>query len=102
MVLGRSNVLASFCNQFVEAIKTFRTYRFEPFIEDYMDMWLHTDEVVTVVNDEDETQKRQAMIRGISPETGMLLAEFDNGEKVELFPDTHSLNLMDKLLYKKK
>lgn len=102
VVLGRSNVLASFCNQFVEAIKTFRMYGFEPFIEDYMDMWLHTDEVVTVVNDEDETQKRQAMIRGISPETGMLLAEFDNGEKVELFPDTHSLNLMDKLLYKKK
>ena len=60
VVLGRSNVLASFCNQFVEAIKTFRMYGFEPFLEDYMDMWLHTDEVVTVVNDEDEPQKRQA------------------------------------------
>ena len=45
---------------------------------------------------------RMVIVAGISPETGMLLAEFDNGEKVELFPDTHSLNLMDKLLYKKK
>ena len=102
VILGRSNVLASFCNQFVEAIRTFRMYGFEPFMKDYMDMWLHTDEVVTVVNDEDESLKRKAMIRGISPRSGMLIAEFDNGEKVELFPDTHSFNLMDKLLYKKK
>lgn len=102
VILGRSNVLASFCNQFVEAIKTFRMYGFEPFMKDYMDMWLHTDEVVTVVNDEDESLKRKAIIRGISPRSGMLIAEFDNGEKVELFPDTHSFKLMDKLLYKKK
>lgn len=102
VVLGRSTVLASFCNQWVEAIRIFRMYGFEPFMKDYLDTWLHSEEEVTVVSDEDPNVKRKAIIRGISAHSGMLLAEAENGEVLELFPDSHSLNLMDKLIYKKK
>ena len=42
------------------------------------------------------------MITGISPLSGMLLAKKEDGSVLELFPDTHSMNLMDKLIYKKK
>lgn len=102
VVLGRSTVLASFCNQFTEAIRTFRTYGFEPFMKDYMDTWMHTGETVTVVSDDDESVKMKAHIEGINCMSGMLQAKTDDGEMIELFPDTHSFNLMDRLLYKKK
>ena len=100
--LGRSTVLASFCNQFTEAIHTFRVYGFEPFMKDYLDNWMHSDEEVTVVCDGDESIKKKAIIRGINSTSGMLEAETMEGELLELYPDTHSLNLMDKLIYRKK
>lgn len=100
--LGRSTVLASFCNQFVEAIRTFRMYGFEPFMNDYLDTWLHNEEVVTVQSDLDPEEQCKAVITGISPLSGMLLAKKEDGSVLELFPDTHSMNLMDKLIYKKK
>lgn len=99
--LGRSTVLASFFNQFESAIQEFRMHGFDPFMKDYLDTWIHSNEIITVISD-DETTKAKAKITGISSETGMLLAESETGEVLELFPDTHSLNLMDKLLYKKK
>ena len=102
IVLGRSTVLASFCNQFTEAIHTFRLYGFEPFMKDYLDNWMHSDEEVTVVCDGDESIKKKAIIRGIYSTSGMLEAETMDGELLELYPDTHSLNLMDKLIYRKK
>lgn len=102
IVLGRSTVLASFCNQFTEAIHTFRVYGFEPFMKDYLDNWMHSDEEITVVSDEDESIRKKALIRGINSTSGMLEAETMDGEMLELYPDTHSLNLMDKLIYKKK
>ena len=102
IVLGRSTVLASFCNQFTEAIHTFRLYGFEPFMKDYLDNWMHSDEEVTVVCDGDESIKKKAIIRGINSTSGMLEAETMDGELLELYPDTHSLNLMDKLIYRKK
>ena len=72
------------------------------FWNDYLDTWLHNDEIVTVQSDIDPEDKCKAMIIGISPLSGMLLAKKDDGKVLELFPDTHSLNLMDKLIYKKK
>lgn len=101
VVLGRSTVLASFCNQFESAMREFQMNGFEPFMKDYLDTWIHTNEILTVISD-DETTRTKAKVTGISSETGMLLAEAENGQVLELFPDTHSLNLMDKLLYKKK
>lgn len=101
VVLGRSTVLASFCNQFEAAIHEFQMHGFEPFMKDYLDMWLHSNEEMTVISD-DNTTRMKARITGISSKSGMLLAEGENGEMLELFPDTHSLNLMDRLLYKKK
>ena len=102
VALGRSTVLASFCNQFTEAINTFRVYGFEPFMKDYLNTWMHSDEEITVISDDDESVRTNAIIRGIDCHTGMLQAEAANGEILSLYPDTHSLNLMDKLLYKKK
>lgn len=102
VALGRSTVLASFCNQFTEAINTFRVYGFEPFMKDYLNTWMHSDEEITVISDDDESARTNAIIRGIDCHTGMLQAEAANGEILSLYPDTHSLNLMDKLLYKKK
>ena len=102
MALGRSTVLASFCNRFTEAINTFRVYGFAPFMKDYLNTWMHSDEEITVISDDDESVRTNAIIRGIDCHTGMLQAEAANGEILSLYPDTHSLNLMDKLLYKKK
>ena len=99
--LGRSTVLASFCNQWESAIKEFQMHGFEPFMKEYLDMWIHSNEEMTVISD-DETTRTKVRITGISMKTGMLLAESESGEVLELFPDTHSLNLMDRLLYKKK
>lgn len=101
VVLGRSTVLASFCNQFEAAIQEFQMHGFEPFMKDYLETWIHSNEEMTVISD-DETTRMRVRITGISSKTGMLLAEGEKGEMVELFPDTHSLNLMDRLLYKKK
>ena len=62
----------------------------------------HNEEVVTVQSDLDPEEQCKAVITGISPLSGMLLAKKEDGSVLELFPDTHSMNLMDKLIYKKK
>lgn len=68
--------------------------------ERYLDLWLHTDQVLNIPELEDGTKMERVTIKGISS-TGFLLAENESGEQLELQPDGHGLDLMDGLLQRR-
>jgi biotin---protein ligase len=96
----REEFLAAFLNIY-EAMETeFMEKGFTPFLQPYLDHWLHTDQVVQVASDTDGDSKVPAVIKGLTA-TGCLLAEGAQGEKLELYPDGNSFDFLSGLLKRK-
>ncbi|KAJ8577210.1 hypothetical protein ON010_g1998 [Phytophthora cinnamomi] len=81
--------------------KLFLEKGFEPFMTDYLARWLHTDQVVQVASGEDAGGKKTpAVIKGLTG-TGCLLAQGDDGARLELYPDGNSFDFLSGLLKRK-
>lgn len=76
------------------------TQGFDPMKERYLDLWLHTDQVLKIPNSTDTSQLENITIKGISS-TGFLLGENEAKEMIELQPDGYGLDLMDGLLQRR-
>lgn len=71
-----------------------------PFLPLYYKRWLHSDQKVTVIQD---GERRQCVIKGITPEYGLLVAEdIKTRESLELQPDGNSFDIFKGLVYKKR
>ncbi|KAJ0397651.1 hypothetical protein P43SY_000175 [Pythium insidiosum] len=96
----KEEFLAAFLNAFEVMETEFRQHGFAPFTESYLSAWLHSGQVVQVASDADSQVKTPATIKGLT-QTGCLLAEASNGEKLELYPDGNSFDFLSGLLKRK-
>ncbi|KAG3094496.1 hypothetical protein PI124_g17167 [Phytophthora idaei] len=97
----KEEFLAAFCNAYEPMEKLFLEKGFEPFMVDYVARWLHTDQVVQVASGDDASGKKvPAVIKGLTS-TGCLLAQGDDGSRLELFPDGNSFDFLTGLLKRK-
>ncbi|KAF1783844.1 Ribosomal protein L1/ribosomal biogenesis protein [Phytophthora cactorum] len=97
----KEEFLAAFCNAYEPMEKLFLEKGFEPFMADYVARWLHTDQVVQVASGDDASGKKvPAVIKGLTS-TGCLLAQGDDGSRLELYPDGNSFNFLTGLLKRK-
>lgn len=113
-------VLGAFLTTFEQDLATFKRHGFAPFGDEYTRLWIHSDQIVDVV-DGDTT--RRVRVLGINPDTGYLLAgDVEEEEKggadqekepirgeastrggatYELHPDGHSLDFLKGLIIHK-
>ncbi|KAL7686550.1 putative ribosomal protein L1 [Plasmopara halstedii] len=99
--LTKEHFLAAFCNVYEPMEKLFLEQGFEPFMEEYLARWLHTDQVVQVASSDDAGgRKVPAVIKGLTS-TGCLLAKGDDGSSLELYPDGNSFDFLTGLLKRK-
>ncbi|KAF7329723.1 BPL/LPL catalytic domain-containing protein [Mycena kentingensis (nom. inval.)] len=68
---------------------------FEPFMELYLQRWMHSDQLVTLTTTSPEQQVR---ILGITPDHGLLRTVGAGGAFVDLQPDGNSFDLMAGLI----
>jgi biotin--protein ligase len=96
--------LAAFLNAYEPMEALFLEKGFDPFLSDYVQRWLHTDQVVEVSDSaagEGTGKKTSAVIKGLTS-TGCLLAEgVDDGSRLELYPDGNSFDFLSGLLKRK-
>ncbi|TMW66384.1 hypothetical protein Poli38472_004149 [Pythium oligandrum] len=95
----KEEFLAAFLNVFEEMQDEFMTKGFAPFMDAYLQRWLHSEQVVQVASDDDSEAKVPAVIKGLTS-TGCLLAE-SSGQKLELYPDGNSFDFLSGLLKRK-
>jgi biotin--protein ligase len=82
-------------------VTIFKEKGFSPFLQEYLDRWLHTNQIVQVSEREHSTETIPATIKGLTL-TGCLLAESCmNGERLELYPDGNSFDFLTGLLKRK-
>ncbi|CAI5705432.1 hypothetical protein KXD40_000050 [Peronospora effusa] len=99
--ITKEEFLAAFCNVYEPMEKLFLEKGFEPFMTDYLARWLHTDQVVQVTSSDDASgEKVSAVIKGLTS-TGCLLAQDDDGSRLELYPDGNSFDFLTGLLKRK-
>lgn len=73
----------------------------KPFLPLYYKRWFHTSQIVKL-DAHGNGQTRTCIIRGITSDYGLLIAEdINNGETLELQPDGNSFDIFKGLVYKK-
>ncbi|KAG8750970.1 biotin holocarboxylase synthetase [Ceratobasidium sp. 428] len=78
---------------------------FDPFVDLYLERWLHSDELVTL---ETTTPSTRVRICGINPDTGFLITLPEPGQAlssdscIDLQPDGNSFDMMKGLIKLKK
>lgn len=98
---GRLELLASFLSTFERDLRTLTDKGFEPFLQQYLDNWLHSQQVVELKATEGSKEApKKLVIQGISLDSGYLLASAEDG-LFELHPDGHSLDWMQGLMVHK-
>lgn len=96
-------LLAKFMSIWEIMVRDFQYQGFVPFEKKYYDLWLHTNKLVTL----EQYGNTKAIIRGISKDYGMLIAEEvdssgrPSGKRFELQPDGNSFDMLRGLLKKK-
>lgn len=99
---NREEFLAAFCNAYEPMEELFQQQGFEPFMNEYLQKWLHTNQVVQVSSDAVGATPGAtvpAVIKGLTA-TGCLLAESE-GNRLELYPDGNSFDFLSGLLTRK-
>ncbi|KAG7191940.1 biotin holocarboxylase synthetase [Scheffersomyces spartinae] len=72
-----------------------------PFLPLYYKRWFHSDQIVVV--QDDAHNSRKCIIKGITPDYGMLVAhDISNNQRLELQPDGNSFDIFKGLVYSKK
>ncbi|OQR93184.1 biotin-protein ligase [Thraustotheca clavata] len=89
--VSREEFLAAFCNIYEPMEEQFIRDGFEPFVKDYTDHWLHTNQLVKVQGDRPGEPEMSATIQGLTS-TGCLLAHSESGQRYELYPDGNSFD----------
>jgi biotin--protein ligase len=98
----REEFLAAFCNAYEPMEELFQQQGFAPFMDAYLQKWLHTDQIVQVSSDAVGAAAGTtvpAVIKGLTA-TGCLLAESE-GSQLELYPDGNSFDFLSGLLKRK-
>lgn len=96
-------LLARFMSIWEQMLRDFAYQGFAPFEGTYYDLWLHSNKIVTL----EQYGNTKAIIRGISKDFGMLIAEEVDrnntplGKTFELQPDGNSFDMLKGLLKKK-
>ncbi|KAG5421308.1 BPL1 [Candida metapsilosis] len=88
-------------NQFYSIFKN-SSGQLSPFLPLYYQRWLHSNQEVVVSGGGHYGESRTCIIRGITPEYGLLMAQdVNNHEVLHLQPDGNSFDLFKGLVYKK-
>ncbi|EUC61223.1 biotin-protein ligase, partial [Rhizoctonia solani AG-3 Rhs1AP] len=98
--LTMENVAANIMATFEEMWRTFTEAKgsFQPFVDLYLERWLHSDEQVTLMTTNPPTKVR---ICGINPDTGFLRTIPEQGgdtKPIDLQPDGNSFDMMAGLI----
>ncbi|KAG8732500.1 biotin holocarboxylase synthetase [Ceratobasidium sp. 423] len=97
--LTMENIAANIMATFEDMWRTFTEAKgsFEPFMDLYLERWLHSDEQVTLMTTNPPTKVR---ICGISPDTGFLrtIPERGDPKPIDLQPDGNSFDMMAGLI----
>eukprot|EP01027_Heterolobosea_sp_BB2_P014634 GEZU01020997.1.p1 GENE.GEZU01020997.1~~GEZU01020997.1.p1 ORF type:complete len:230 (-),score=69.45 GEZU01020997.1:79-768(-) len=100
-IITKESLLANFLNEFESMYATFDKHGFDPFLSDYYDNWLHTNQkVVLQQQPEQQGSPKTVWIQGLSP-SGFLVGEDAEGQRFELHPDGNSFDFFRGMLYKK-
>ena len=78
-------------------LQTFQMKGFAPFESEYYKYWLHSGAKVIL----ERYSNVSATIKGLSPDSGMLIAQDGNGVKYELQPDGNSFDMLRGLIRRK-
>jgi biotin--protein ligase len=97
--VSREEVLARFFNNLEPIMDDFSLKGFDPFKDEYLRSWLHTDQKVTI-EDKEAGTSIPVTIKGLTA-SGYLLAEDGTGLAMELFPDGNSLDFFTGLIRRK-
>lgn len=92
------SLLARFMTILDDMTQRFFVSGFGIFQEEYKSVWLHNNSVVTL----EKYGNINAVVKGISSDTGMLVAEDKAGIKYELQPDGNSFDMLRGLICRKK
>jgi len=103
-LLTREIVLASITLTLSISLPHFNQFGFLPFENEYYKWWLHQDQIVNVLAEENDDKSNNGQkieknkgifkINGIDPQNGYLTAKnVQSGEIVELHPETHSFDI---------
>lgn len=93
-------LLAAVLGHLESCFDVFQAHGFDPLLTDYLDAWMHSNQVVMLDSGIPGAAKTPLTISGLSPH-GFLLALDDLGQRYELTPDGNSLDMMQGLLKRK-
>lgn len=97
VAVSPEKLLARYLATLDAMIRKFQVYGFAPFEELYYKYWLHSGARVIL----ERYGNVSATIKGISPETGMMIAEDASGVRYELQPDGNSFDMLRGLIRRK-
>jgi len=100
--LTRGEVLGRFCVTFQNMLDVFVKRGFSPFESSYYRYWLHTDQHVHAVVDEDTNEQVSMRVKGLTKQGALLAEELTTGRKHELYPDGNRFDFLKGLVSKKK
>lgn len=93
------SVLADILTEFESMFNEYVYSGFEPFIQQYQDLWLHQNQHVRVQQSSElKSSTVNAQITGISREGYLLARDLDSNAVLELHPDGNRFDLMQSLL----
>lgn len=99
--MKREVLVATFLGHFTRLNLTFSEAGFKSIRGEYTKHWLHTNQQVTIVENEEGALRRIEMtVKGLT-ETGLLLAEDSYGSKFELSPDGNGFDFFSGLIRRK-
>ena len=100
--LTRGEVLGQFCTTFQEMLDLFRKRGFTPFESSYYRYWLHTDQHVHAVMDEETNEQVSLYVKGLTKHGALLARENETGREHELYPDGNRFDFLKGLVSKKR
>jgi biotin--protein ligase len=98
--VGREELLASFCNVFEPWLEELEVRGFAPFLERYLQAWLHSGQTIEVRATSGSTFR--ARIDGLSPDGFLKAQRTDTRQVFELHPDGNSLDFLQGLIAAKE
>ena len=100
--LTRGEVLGQFCTTFQEMLDVFRKRGFSPFEDSYYRFWLHSDQQVRAIVDEDTNKQVTMRVKGLTKQGALLAEEIETGRAHELYPDGNRFDFLKGLVSKKR
>ena len=93
-------MLATFCHTYEPMKQLLKLEGFQPFEQEYLQYWLHSNQTVQIKESQQSTDTIAAVIKSLTV-SGCLLAQNCNGENLELYPDGNTFDLLSGLIKRK-